>query len=1022
MSSDRARISYDKGRQYDAVVSLQGRVAVEADANEASTIAREQLRKEALDFVGPAGTPDDGYAIQPATGSGGPFDVVVGPGTMYVGGVRAHAPEAITYSDQSDWLDYSDDPDWIDPGRPAGSEQGNELVILSLAEGDVGATEDPPLREIALGGPDTSGRIRLTQRIKRLATDADTCEAALADATRAWAAQGLLFDPATMRLGSPAELEVSFTTDAGPDPCGPEAPEGCEPDATGGYLGADNQFIRVQVTDWDVKSETGKLVWGFDGASFLYRVDVAGRVEGAAGPYQVVELRSRPPDDQHQPRTGQAVEILRSGVRLATDAFVASATGTVMTLASPYDPDTMRIQLPTALTAEQADPSQTPVLFLRVWEREVSFAARTAVALDALGGPTGLQVSVTPGAGLPIHIGDFWLFAVRPATPTIVYPQRYLEAPQPPEGPRLWACPLAVVSFAEGAVTVVEECRDPFDDLVELTRRRQGGCCDVLLRPADLEQHDLQEIVNRFTGHANVTICLMPGTYRLRRPLLLTAEHSRLTIEACHDGAVIEADPAAAAEFSDGLIVLDRADNVTLRGLRFHLPAAPFSVDRAQYATADVNGLGSVTKGMSVSIAIRPVHCARLTIEDCLFRYGIVSRALLGVGIFAQSECWGHRIERNRFLRDDDYLKEANAGSRLLIGYLLASSLLSDKRFVHALLEDASFRANSFSGLAAAVLVIAQTGVVEVEGNDVRDCFDGFHFSTLRLISSYHLLPRAEGPIRRASIAAGAAVAPQVAMFDPVVVASSVLALTHPLPMGIKLPRPVTLDPARAAIEERQTMSMLHDWQGPAEVKVVDRQAMTAAGADAPAIQPPAAAADPKGTVLEAPVAAAPEIGMSRAEVLRYRQVANRLSAVLVAATGGQVGLRLSLHVSDNDVQTIDAGARARVLAYQLPVAAALLASAGIGQPSELTMVGNRFRGTMEGVPTVTIAGVEHCAISGNVIRNEGHGYSLRILTGAPVQDEETIAVTGNAFQGPVRLPARPAGLPDWVSFNARSS
>ena len=65
MGSDRARVSYDEKQQYRSVVMQQGRVTLEADWNEAQQISTEETRKEALDFVGPAGTPDDGYRINP---------------------------------------------------------------------------------------------------------------------------------------------------------------------------------------------------------------------------------------------------------------------------------------------------------------------------------------------------------------------------------------------------------------------------------------------------------------------------------------------------------------------------------------------------------------------------------------------------------------------------------------------------------------------------------------------------------------------------------------------------------------------------------------------------------------------------------------------------------------------------------------------------------------------------------------------------------------------------------------------
>src|SRR5215467_5914139 len=86
MASDIARLSYDARQQYRSVVMQQGRVTLEADWNEAEDIAGEELRKEALDIVGPSGTPDNGYQIIPGPG----FDFSVRHGTMYVGGERAY--------------------------------------------------------------------------------------------------------------------------------------------------------------------------------------------------------------------------------------------------------------------------------------------------------------------------------------------------------------------------------------------------------------------------------------------------------------------------------------------------------------------------------------------------------------------------------------------------------------------------------------------------------------------------------------------------------------------------------------------------------------------------------------------------------------------------------------------------------------------------------------------------------------------------------------------------------------------
>ncbi len=85
---------------------------------------------------------------------------------------------------------------------------------------------------------------------------------------------------------------------------------------------------------------------------------------------------------------------------------------------------------------------------------------------------TGLQVTLTfDSPGTAFHAGDFWMFAARPGTPRQVYPERLLTSAQPPSGPRLWACPLGVVTW-DSATTRgpvgVQDCRHLFSPPTKL--------------------------------------------------------------------------------------------------------------------------------------------------------------------------------------------------------------------------------------------------------------------------------------------------------------------------------------------------------------------------------------------------------------------------------------------------------------------------------------------------------------------------------------------------------------------------
>jgi hypothetical protein len=263
---------------------------------------------------------------------------------------------------------------------------------------------------------------------------------------------------------------------------------------------------------------------------------------------------------------------------------------------------------------------------------------------------TGLQVTLSNNQ--PWHLGDYWQIAVRPGEPTEVYPHRYLEAPQPPDGPRLWACPLAVIGWNRGgSLKFLQDCRERFDDLVKLTKRQSGGCCTVVVKPEDLKGGiTLQSIVDRFAqqpglpNRNHITICLMPGIYGLPRSLELGPEHSNLTLEGCGDGAELQqAESSYDRDFIHGLIVLNRADSVTLRNLKFQLPIVRFDEES------------------KVSIGIRPLHCALLTVQNCLFQFQVNENIFLfAVGIFAGSECWGLQLINNRFLEKTGLLKLIN--------------------------------------------------------------------------------------------------------------------------------------------------------------------------------------------------------------------------------------------------------------------------------------------------------------------------------------------------------------------------
>jgi Family of unknown function (DUF6519) len=669
MPSDRSRRTDPTRFGYTGVVAQQGRVILDRDVNALQGLIADRIAYETLDVVGPCGTPDDGFRIslpgqsppppplwsppQPVTisppdSAGGTGDFFIKPGTMYVGGQRIYFPptqngEDITYS-------YFDQPDWAIPAFPG--DPRSELVWLELEETETGAVEDPDLLDVALGGPDTTQRLKLLRRIKRGGVTATSCTDAWKTAVVAWEKQGWQFDPATMRLRPLTDLKVSFT-DTG------TTTNLCDPTATGGYLGADNQLIRVRTARVDT---TNYLVWGWDNASFLYRVT------SVSPDGTMLTLASDPPDGYHVPQTSQVVEILTTAAMLEevpdeSDPThqseilraVAEPTGRLCRLSQPYGPltsgdTTNTIVLTEALPA--AYINATLPLFLRVWQTAQEIPANGQVTLSdpATQQNTGVIVTFSEPKGAPLTEDVFWQIAVRPATPQGVYPEELLISPQAPDGPRRWVCPLALINWGTGTVI---DCRSVFDNLVTLTKRKPG-CCTFPIGPSDVTASaTLQFLIDNAAASADtVTVCLSPGTYTLEAPLRLDQNHAGLTLEGCGGTITLQADSSVDASlFADGLIVLTGAEGVTLRGLTLLPCLSPLSTTRTQSLQQAVptqdGSAATVIPGAYLCFGVRALNSPELTLQGCTITITDTNTStsptldVVAAAVFLQGSCQG---------------------------------------------------------------------------------------------------------------------------------------------------------------------------------------------------------------------------------------------------------------------------------------------------------------------------------------------------------------------------------------------
>jgi hypothetical protein len=736
MGSDLARNTYNDQRQYRRVVQQQGRVVLEADTNEAQEIANEVARQALLNMVGPSGVPQDpitgnrgsAYHISKANHKTGDFHV--GAGVLYVGGVSVRQNDLkLTYGQQPEWLDGPDPP----LARIETSKLTYELVYLRLREQEVSALEDPALLEPALGGPDTAQRVRLTSRVYRAPTGSYQGGSPLRHVE--WM-QGLVWSPGQATLSRTARLSVGF------DP------------ATNAYVGPENQMIRVQGAT-PATSGPGvatQLLWAYDNASSLYSAEIP----DAKNP-TTLKLINTPVDVAHQPRSNQYVEVLLASVDLGDDARAAAATGVVLQITRSYDPSTQTIGLQSALTGPYL--GATP-LFVRVWENCVNVAeafGAPAVLIDASGNTTGLQVELSDEKSDAASVvpGDYWCVAVRVSVPTALYPARYLQ-PQPPEGPREWVCALATIDWKRMSV---DDCRPSFGNLTNgsLTDGSTHGacCCTLTLGPEDLKEKRFHDwIADVARGDKPLTICLRPGSYELEEPIVLSKEHSHVTIEACGGRVELRAAIRALENFDHGLVHLNHADGITLRGLHFALPELSFrEAVRLELSalklgsTAARHRIFKKLDAMRLSVGLRLFGCADLRVEDCTFYFGgnseVDEETVFGACIVATGDVIGLSVTDSVFRVDAARKKEER---HPLFGYIHAPPASNMKDLLaHAAadsygdvfrqpsleghapsLGEACFHRNTFDGLTAACLILSHVGYLKISSNRVRNSYGGF--------------------------------------------------------------------------------------------------------------------------------------------------------------------------------------------------------------------------------------------------------------------------------------------------------
>ena len=269
----------------------------------------------------------------------------------------------------------------------------------------------------------------------------------------------------------------------------------------------------------------------------------------------------------------------------------------------------------------------TPLgLCLRRWDGQVTGAA-SPVAATLGGADVGIAFTAEAGTYLA---GDWWVTRVRGSSADSV---DQLTA-APPDGTRHYVAPLAVADLT--AKAVLSDCRPQFPSLTRI----KGGCCTVEVQPSDVSDvASLQTLMAGYADQGPVTFCLAPGTYTLSEPLVFGPALNGVTLQGCGQGVVLQAPAGPGPEFTLGLIAVQGADSVTVRGVELSVPLCGFAPSAGAFGGLPAQNqslLQAFATGLQVAIGVSASDSTNLTVEDCTFSFPDPGQAnVFGAGIYA---------------------------------------------------------------------------------------------------------------------------------------------------------------------------------------------------------------------------------------------------------------------------------------------------------------------------------------------------------------------------------------------------
>lgn len=427
MKGDFSRFTFDSKNRYSRVLMQQGRVQLDADWNEQLNISAYRTETEITDFIGQNGAPEspidskakEAYlgdlnyqstsfrittevadsSKKAANSSKEAANVFIGPGRYYVEGMlfENHVPVA-----------FNQQPDY--PGVELPTGPGIYLAYLDVWQHHVTALEVPNIREAALGGADTTTRVKNVWQVKLELLGTTEKKTEILDSLSKYTAPNWKPD------WEIAMSENTLTATATPEAI------------------TENQLYRIEIHQANGSEVSFK--WSRDNGA------IAAQVEAFNG--NVIKIRSAGQDPQLAFPLGTLVE-LNNETRtlqgqLGVLATVQGVQGNQLTVEWN--------------TPKPEKPEKIEHAIVRRWD------SKGAVRIGSSGTAHDLEQSIKVSftGENRYKTGDYWLLPTRALTDSI----EWLNKPQRPHGIEHRYCSLALLQRTANGFSVLTDCRSIF--------------------------------------------------------------------------------------------------------------------------------------------------------------------------------------------------------------------------------------------------------------------------------------------------------------------------------------------------------------------------------------------------------------------------------------------------------------------------------------------------------------------------------------------------------------------------------